>query len=194
MISVAFVKPVTMEQRKLIDDTFEMAIQALSQVSEIEKNIIKYMKKYPNHVGNTDFWEDFYACRNVVLQLDDEEYAPKEQEPCELLIIKSDILLHQDDRKKWMESIKREKESGVIILPPYFEPLLVPANIEINIEQEPKWIPVSERLPEDDGLYLVYTEEQPFVCPFKNGEFFIDEVLEWMPLPAEPYEPQERSE
>ena len=59
------------------------------------------------------------------------------QEPCELLIIKSDILLHQDDRKKWMESIKREKESGVIILPPYFDPLLVPNDIEISIEQEP---------------------------------------------------------
>ena len=44
-------------------------------------------------------------------------------------------------------------------------------------------IPVSERLPEDDGLYLVYTEEQPFVCPFENGEFFIDEVIAWMPLP-----------
>ena len=28
-------------------------------------------------------------------------------------------------------------ESGVIILPPYFEPLLVPADIEINTEQEP---------------------------------------------------------
>lgn len=56
-----------------------------------------------------------------------------EQEPCELLIIKSDILLHQDDRKKWMESIKREKEDGVIILPPYFELLLVPDNIEIKM-------------------------------------------------------------
>ena len=62
---------------------WDMAIQALSQVSEIEENIIKYMKKYPNHVGNMDFWEGFYACRNVVLQLDDEGYAPKEQEPCE---------------------------------------------------------------------------------------------------------------
>ncbi len=60
-----------------------------------------------------------------------------EQEPCELLIIKSDILLHQDDRKTWVEQIKREKESGVIILPPYFEPLLVPNDIEISIEQEP---------------------------------------------------------
>ena len=56
-------------------------------------------------------------------------------EPCDLLIIKSDILLHQDDRKKWMDSIKREKENGVIILPPYFTPLLVPNDVEIRIEQ-----------------------------------------------------------
>jgi len=60
-------------------------------------------------------------------------------------------------------------------------------------ENPNKWIPVSERLPEEYGLYLVYAEEQPFVCPFKDGEFFIDEVLAWMPLP-EPYEPQERSD
>lgn len=57
----------------LTDEAIDMAMQALSQMSEIEENIIKYMKKYPNHVGNTDFWEGFYACRNVVLQLDDEE-------------------------------------------------------------------------------------------------------------------------
>lgn len=31
MIRVVFVEPVTMEQRKLIDETFDMAIQALSQ-------------------------------------------------------------------------------------------------------------------------------------------------------------------
>jgi hypothetical protein len=49
-----------------------------------------------------------------------------------------------------------------------------------------RWIPVSEGLPKDDGLYLVYTEEQPFVCSFEDGEFFIEEVLAWMPLP-EPY-------
>lgn len=55
------------------------------------------------------------------------------------------------------------------------------------------WIPVGERLPEEDGLYLVYTEEQPFVCSFEDNGFFIDDVLAWMPLPK-PYEPQERSE
>ena len=37
-------------------EALDMAIKALSQMSEIEENIIKYMKKYPNHVGNTDFW------------------------------------------------------------------------------------------------------------------------------------------
>lgn len=31
MISVAFVEPVTKEQRKLIDDTFDVAIEALEQ-------------------------------------------------------------------------------------------------------------------------------------------------------------------
>lgn len=58
------------------------------------------------------------------------------EKPCELLILKSDILLHQDDRKKWAESIKQEKEKGLIILPPYFTPLLVPNDIEIRIEQQ----------------------------------------------------------
>lgn len=54
-----------------------------------------------------------------------------------------------------------------------------------DIDYSP-WIPVTEKLPEEDGLYLVYTEEQPFVCPFENGDFFIDNVLAWMPL-SQPY-------
>ena len=60
-----------------------------------------------------------------------------DDKPCELLILKSDILLHQDDRKRWAESIKQEKAKGLIILPPYFTPVLVPDDVEIQIEQEP---------------------------------------------------------
>ena len=52
--------------------------------------------------------------------------------------------------------------------------------------EQTRWIPVSERLPEEEGLYLVYTEEQPYVCPFDGREWHIDEVIAWMPLP-EPY-------
>jgi hypothetical protein len=40
MLSVAFVEPVTKEQRKLIDDTFEMAIKALEQQPFINKSCI----------------------------------------------------------------------------------------------------------------------------------------------------------
>lgn len=93
------------------NEALDMAIQALSQVSEIEENIIKYMKKYPNHVGNTDFWEGFYACRNVVLQLDDEEYVPKEQEPCDA--ISRDAVLKIID--KWYEN-KSDIEDLIILI------------------------------------------------------------------------------
>ena len=37
MISVAFVEPVTKEQRKLIVDTFDMAIESLEQESVLDK-------------------------------------------------------------------------------------------------------------------------------------------------------------
>lgn len=55
-----------------------------------------------------------------------------------------------------------------------------------QLREQTRWIPCTERLPEEDGLYLVYTEEQPFVCPFENGDFFIDNVIAWMSLP-QPY-------
>lgn len=41
MISVAFVEPVTKEQRELIDDTFYMAIKALDQLTSYEQTINK---------------------------------------------------------------------------------------------------------------------------------------------------------
>lgn len=37
MISVAFVEPVTKEQRKIIDDTFDMAIKSLEQEPILDK-------------------------------------------------------------------------------------------------------------------------------------------------------------
>ena len=39
MINAAFVEPVTKEQRKLIDDTFDKAINALSAIDAIKKII-----------------------------------------------------------------------------------------------------------------------------------------------------------
>ena len=79
------------------------------------------------------------------------------------------------------------------------------------LEQEQKWIPVSERLPynheyrENNGLFNVsdgnrtYSEWFDIYDTQKFGEptmygFRVDHaVIAWMPLPK-PYEPQERSE
>ena len=75
------------------------------------------------------------------------------------------------------------------------------------LEQEPRWIPVSERLPESNGMYLVselvYSLNKPRGYgyePIENKVDFVEfstidgwrrakqlyEVIAWMPLP-EPY-------
>lgn len=56
-----------------------------------------------------------------------------------------------------------------------------------SIEQEPRWIPVSERLPEEDGGYLVavkrgYVTTALWVGNVENWK----KVTAWMPLPK-PY-------
>ena len=73
-----------------------------------------------------------------------------------------------------------------------------------TIEPEPKWIPCSERLPEEDGQYLItvkykhvdgyndiyaehgewYDEKWDMFCFGHCGE--VEGILAWMPLP-EPY-------
>lgn len=80
---------------------------------------------------------------------------------------------------------------------------------------EPKWIPVSERLPESCGMYIV--TRKIYDCPdtapiIMSDESWFDgqntwhndnrinherrylfDVIAWMPLPK-PYEPKERSD
>ena len=76
------------------------------------------------------------------------------------------------------------------------------------LEQDPKWIPVSEELPNKEGYYLCsvrymyppYNFFEPEKVKYMDdvtiqkfdGEFNI-EVKAWMPLPA-PYDPQEKEE
>ena len=79
------------------------------------------------------------------------------------------------------------------------------------LEQEPRWIPVSERLPDNSGNYLVsvidgsgedddyeavdvawFAHKKDYnIKESKWQELGVDEtIIAWMPLPK-PYEPQE---
>lgn len=74
---------------------------------------------------------------------------------------------------------------------------------------EPKWIPVSERLPKKSDRYLAYIVNEHdnklqyiMTCDFSadgywnwfpDDECASDNVIAWMPLPK-PYDPQGRSE
>lgn len=67
-----------------------------------------------------------------------------------------------------------------------------------NMEQSERyynggWISVDDRLPEENGWYLVYAKNQrPFVAYFKGKTFPLNnhyhEIVAWMHLP-EPYRP-----
>ena len=53
-----------------------------------------------------------------------------------------------------------------------------------------KWIPVSERLPEENGRYLCSYKDEEGECidfgSFKDGTWYVKGAVAWMPLP-EPY-------
>ena len=51
-----------------------------------------------------------------------------------LLIIKANVLASVRFLEELRESICRQKEDGVIVLPSYCDPLLVPEDVEIRME------------------------------------------------------------
>lgn len=66
-------------------------------------------------------------------------------------------------------------------------------DIAIQTLEQTSWIPVSERLPEEDGMYLISTCMNCIdTCLFyKDDDEYLwvdyeDSVIAWMPLP-EPY-------
>ena len=79
-----------------------------------------------------------------------------------------------DEAKAWAWNHYNEK------MQPYVKPM-------------PTWIDASERLPEEDGLYLAYYPDQPhkrqivfFSLNINKFNYFHDLVTHWQPLPNPP--------
>ena len=151
----------------------EMSIKALKQESGIRNcSGCKYSKD--NHNAGT---EECHLC------MWENQYTPT---------TKNDLGVDCISRKAVLDITWQD--------PSYADPLNVLTEVRDKVRklpsvipQKPKWIPVTEGLPEKDGLYLVSVKNDNLrryskTCWYSDKNWFArHDVVAWQPLP-EPYE------
>lgn len=66
----------------------------------------------------------------------------------DILVVKSTVFLPSEQLQAILDSLKAQKETGVILLPSYLEAKIVPDDIEIKLTG-----------PDDSGIMLVYADK-----------------------------------
>ena len=174
--------------------------------NEKAKELIAMIEvKEPNELIVNSWWGSFAKDYKEALQMAIEAL---EQEPCEDAISRQAVMYALCDICELFH--KNGEETCLTKCESYRFLATLPS---VEPKKKTEWIPVSERLPENNGTYLVWdkygyqisdfnAEEQTFgflnECNFdyETGEVYPpcwvehDTVIAWMPLPA-PFEPQE---
>ena len=52
----------------------------------------------------------------------------------DILVVKSTVFLPREKMQTILDNLKEQKETGVILLPPYLEAQIVPEDIEIKLD------------------------------------------------------------
>ena len=93
----------------------------------------------------------------------------------------NDLISRQAAIEAMSESLKR-------VFPEHRQIAEKCLNVLPSAQPEQRWIPCSERLPEERGFYLTTTKDKAVYCDYWNEDNFdrTEMVIAWMPLP-EPY-------
>lgn len=93
-----------------------------------------------------------------------------------------------------------ENEGQADTIPEYIEAMNM-AISALEKQEQDRWIPVTERLPEENGTYLACYEDATVLLDWFNGKWFfyrtnpaVEEtgtIIAWRPLP-EAYEAEEK--
>lgn len=103
--------------------------------------------------------------------------------------------------KEFKERITLIEKYGYVDLAPEFTEAMKMAVSALEKQEQDRWIPVTERLPEDDTEVLVYLfdNQSPYIAWIRDSHWYTEEFevekenepVAWMPLP-EPYKAEEK--
>nr|WP_310795299.1 DUF551 domain-containing protein [Klebsiella pneumoniae] len=180
----------------MAESAWKAATERQRQKQSVSVPDVKIYEDVPYEVGRFKTHRDCYcdgwnACRAAMLQSGNSPVVPDERAAFNAWNNDVDCPLAGRDAKSaaWLAWQSRAAMLAAAPQSPGSEPATVPG----------KWIPVSERMPEAEGHYLVWANASRIdgycdhlaIATYQGGEWsneFNWLVTHWMPLPAAPRE------